>query len=377
MQSSKLRFSIDYIPAEAETWQGITIRRIGGTGFGKGSKTRRALDFASFLVCCFARMCTLGRFDCIVTLTSPPLISFLGLLFARLTSARLVLWMMDMNPDEAIAAGWLREGSIPARVLSWCLTSSLLGAAQIVALDRFMRERIIAKGIPAERVSVIAPWIHSDEVRFDLDGRRQFRERHGLADKFVVMYSGNHSPCHPLDSLLQAAEQLRCEHDIAFCFVGGGSELKKVHNFKQRYELHNILCLPYQPLKHLSASLSAADLHAVVMGDPFVGIVHPCKIYNVMAIGAPVLYIGPSQSHITDLGAAEWLRSDRHNNVDGTVRHILSARDAGARRYESARLQAHEFAQERLVSQLSNAILDQNRFSTDHAPKASSSNLVT
>jgi len=322
-------------------------------------------------------MCTLGRFDCIVTLTSPPLISFLGLLFARITSARLVLWMMDMNPDEAIAAGWLREHSFPARVLSWCLACSLRGAAQIVALDRFMRERIVAKGISAERVSVVAPWIQSDAVRFDLHGRRQFRERHGLADKFVVMYSGNHSPCHPLDSLLQAAEQLRCEPDIAFCFVGGGSEYKKVEEFKQRHELHNILCLPYQPLKHLSASLSAADLHAVVMGDPFVGIVHPCKIYNVMAIGAPVLYIGPPESHITDLGVVDWLSTERHGDLDGTVRHIRNARDAGARRYESACVQACEFSQERLIPLLSTVIVGREQLPTARKASAISSEAAT
>src|SRR5205807_812373 len=65
--------------------------------------------------------------------------------------------------------------------------------------------------------------------------------------------------------------------------------------------LSSIRCLPYQPLSELAASLSAADLHVVVMGEPFVGIVHPCKIYNILNVGAPVLYIGPSPSHITEM----------------------------------------------------------------------------
>ncbi len=47
--------------------------------------------------------------------------------------------------------------------------------------------------------------------------------------------------------------------------------------------------------------LSAADLHVVVMGDAFVGIVHPSKIYNIMSVGRPILYIGPETSHVTDL----------------------------------------------------------------------------
>jgi len=47
-----------------------------------------------------------------VALTSPPLISFLGSLFVKLKGGEFFFWVMDLNPDEAIAAGWLKEGSI-------------------------------------------------------------------------------------------------------------------------------------------------------------------------------------------------------------------------------------------------------------------------
>ena len=47
--------------------------------------------------------------------------------------------------------------------------------------------------------------------------------------------------------------------------------------------------------------LSAADLQVVVMGERFLGIKHPCKIYNILQVGADVLYIGPEPSHITEI----------------------------------------------------------------------------
>jgi hypothetical protein len=31
------------------------------------------------------------------------------------------------------------------------------------------------------------------------------------------------------------------------------------------------------------------------------GLVHPCKIYNILAVGAPVIYIGPQPSHVTEI----------------------------------------------------------------------------
>jgi hypothetical protein len=112
---------------------------------------------------------------------------------------------------------------------------------------------------------------------------------------------GNHSPCHPLTALVEAARRLSHRKDIVFCFVGGGSEQQKVKDFARQNNLANILCLPYQPFATLSASLSAGDLHAVVMGNEFVGIVHPCKLYNILAIGTPFLYIGPTPSHISEI----------------------------------------------------------------------------
>ena len=95
---------------------------------------------------------------------------------------------------------------------------------------------------------------------------------------------------------------------MAFCFIGGGSEFKRMQRWAEEWgnaEKENrkaeILCLPYQPLAQLSSALSSADAHVVVMGNEFVGLVHPCKIYNILAVGAPVIYIGPKPSHVTDL----------------------------------------------------------------------------
>ncbi len=288
-----------------EAWRGVRILRVPSTRFGKKSKWRRAADFASFIFSCCARLVFLRRHDAVVALTTPPLISFIGAWRAKLWRAKFCYWVMDMNPDEAIAAGWLRKDSFAGKILERMSRSSFRSADKIIALDRFMRDRIAAKGISPEKIIVIPPWSLDGDVRFDAAGREQFRREHGLENKFVVMYAGNHSPVHPLDTLMQAAERLKDDGSIAFCFVGGGSEFTKVESRKQKAESENwrlkILCLPYQPLAQLSASLSAADAHVVVMGEAMPGLVHPCKIYNILAVGAPVIYIGPQPSHVTEI----------------------------------------------------------------------------
>lgn len=321
--------------AKREDWRGIKIHRVLGTSFGKGAKWRRAVDFGSFIIACCWKLLWMPRQDAVVALTSPPLISFIAAWFTKLRGGKLYYWVMDLNPDEAIAAGWLREGSLLAQLLQKMSRFSLRRATAVVALDKFMHSRIVAKGIAPEKLVVIPPWSHDDVVRFDAVGRETFRRQHGLANKFVVMYSGNHSPCHPLDSLLAAAQVLADESEFTFLFVGGGSEFAKVKRFAAAHQLKNILCLPYQPLTALAGSLSAADLQVVVMGEPFVGIIHPCKIYNILMVGAPVLYIGPTASHVADifahLGGGQHFRAATHGAVTDVVAHIRAAARAGVR----------------------------------------------
>ena len=314
-----------------ETWRGVNIFRVHSTRFGKGAKWRRAVDFASFIVSSCARLLFLPRHDAVVALTTPPLISFIGAWRAKMWGAKFCYWVMDLNPDEAIAAGWLQADSFAAKVLERMSRFSFRRADTIIALDRFMRDRIQAKGISPAKIAVIPPWSHDHDVRFDPAGREQFRAAHGLTSKFVVMYSGNHSPVHPLATLMQAADRLEGDPGIRFCFIGGGSEFARVKQWAAEKSASGdrpsgILCLPYQPLDRLSASMSAADLHVVVLGDAMRGLVHPCKIYNILAVGAPVLYLGPQPSHVTEildgLGPGYPALRAAHGDAEGLARQI-------------------------------------------------------
>jgi len=315
--------------ARHETWQGVKIIRISSLMLGKQKRWHRAANFATFLATCSLRLLLSPRFDVVVALTSPPLISFLGALFVRIKGGKFFFWVMDLNPDEAIAAGWLRPDSLTEKVLSRLLRYSLMHAERVIALDRFMKSRIVDKGIPEGRVVVLPPWAHTDSVKFDQPGREAFRKQYNLENSFVVMYAGNHSPCHPLNTLIEAARRLSSRQEIVFCFVGGGSEQAEVRKFAAFHKLENVRCLPYQPFDVLSASLSAADLHVVIMGNKFVGIVHPSKLYNILTVGSPFLYIGPKETHISEIAAEN--NGDHisyaatHGDVDAVVNNILLA----------------------------------------------------
>ncbi|MGH9443117.1 MAG: glycosyltransferase family 4 protein [Thermoanaerobaculia bacterium] len=302
--------------------RGVLVSRVWEPALEKRGFWRRVVRSLAFFAGAGFRALAGPRPDVLVVMTSPPLLPVLGRAVAALRRRPYVVWLMDLNPDEAIAAGALSRNGIAAKVLRRLTAFSLRGAARVVVLDRFMREKVESYGVPAGRIEVLPPWSHDTDVRDDADGRRRFRKQHGLEGRMVVMYAGNLSLCHPLDTLIETARRLKEDPVYLFLFVGGGEGVRQVAAAESE-GLSNVRRLPYQPREDLAASLSAADVHVVVMGDAFVGILHPCKVYNVLRVNRPVLSIGPESSPVADAleaaGFSAVWRSVRHGDVDGAA----------------------------------------------------------
>lgn len=285
-----------------ENYRGIEIHRVNCTGFGKRNFFLRVVDGVSFELLLVWKLLFFSRQDVVVSFTSPPLIGFIGTLFCLLRGGRSVQWLMDVNPDAAISVGYLKRGGLAARFLNAIFDFSIKFSDQLVVLDRWMKERIVSHGADPERIVVVPPWPVSELTpELSANAGQAFRAKHGLQDKYVVLYSGNHSIVHPLDTLLQGAQLLRNDPRVVFLFIGGGLRVRDVTSFVEKHQLKNVLQLPHQPRELLQETLASANLHVVVMGEAVSGLVHPSKIYGVLGTGKPYVFIGPRRSHVVDL----------------------------------------------------------------------------
>jgi glycosyltransferase involved in cell wall biosynthesis len=288
--------------AARETLHGVQIRRLPFSSFGKRRIITRVIGTAIFMLQAFFVTLFTPNVDGVFFSTSPPLIGFVTSIAALLRRVPVAYWAMDLNPDQLIAMGKIKPASLPASWLESINRFILRRAALVIALDRFMAERLRPRARLDGKLLVMPPWPHEEHIEQINPATNPFRIRHKLADKFVVMYSGNHSPSNPLTTLLQAASQFKHDPKLRFLFVGGGLGKKEVEAVIEEHHLSNVvISLPYQPLADLRFSLSAADVHVVSLGPDMVGIIHPCKIYGAMAVAKPILFFGPRPSHISDL----------------------------------------------------------------------------
>lgn len=309
--------------AARESRNGVDVRRLPFSSFGKRSLASRLVAQTLFMVQAITYGLLLPHLTRVLASTSPPFAGAGAALVARIRRRPLVWWIMDLNPDQLIATGSIRSDSWPARIFDAINRFCARTAAAVIVLDNYMKQRVTSKYQTRSDVSVIAPWSHEGLPSQETKPGSNFRRRHGLETSFVVMYSGNHALQHPLATVLDAADRLRDMPGVKFVFVGGGAGKSAVEAAIRR-GLPNILSLPYQPLDQLGESLAAADIHVVTMGNDMVGIVHPCKIYGILAAGRPVLYFGPQDSPISSiLDAAQCGWRVDHGDVDRACAVIM------------------------------------------------------
>jgi colanic acid biosynthesis glycosyl transferase WcaI len=309
-----------------ETLRGVRVWRLPASSFGKTTLARRLLGGGLFV----AQALSCGLFvhgkPVVLVSTSPPFAGFAGAILTWLRGLPAVWWVMDLNPDQIVAAGQLAPQAWPVRLFDAMNRITLRLAARVIVLDRFMQERVAAKAEADGGTHVIPPWSAARPSQWRPSWPNAFRTTHRLEQKFVVMYSGNHALQHPLDTLLAAAAQLEHDRDLVFVWIGGGVG-KGAIDAQIRGGATNLVSLPFQPAELLDETLAAADVHVVSMGNDVVGIVHPCKIYGALAVGRPVLFFGPADSPPGELLATIGVgRCVEHGDVAGAVAAITGLR---------------------------------------------------
>src|SRR5437879_10238375 len=135
------------------------------------------------------------------------------------------------------------------------------------------------------------------------------RKHQGLEENIVVMYSGNLGVVHETEALFPLIHYLRGMREVCFLFVGEGQGKTRLQHWASQEKLESVRFLGYQNKEHLRYSLSAGDIHLVTLRSEMEGLSVPSKVYGIMAVGRPVVFIGPEGSEVAalvrDAGCAE------------------------------------------------------------------------
>jgi colanic acid biosynthesis glycosyl transferase WcaI len=259
----------------------------------------RLFHYGTYSVASFYGGLMAGCPDVIVSFSPPLPLGLSAWLLSRIWRRPWLLQIEDLYPDAAVASGVLKNKI----VINFFLKMEeflYVHSQRISVISESFRQVLLAKGVPCPNIEVIPVWADPDQVR-PMPKENNFRHRHGLDGKFVVIYAGNIGLTSCLEDVLNAAEILRTRDDIRIVIVGEGVKKKSLEAEARALNLNNMLFLPYQDREAFPEMLAAADLGLVTL-TPCADLSSlPSKTFNIMASARPILAVTPPDGEIARL----------------------------------------------------------------------------
>lgn len=277
-----------------ENINGVNVLRIRVPEFRKNFTLSRICNILSYFFSAIAATFRVERQDYIFTISQPPILGgMLGVIGKEIKKAKLIYNIQDFNPEQVKAVGFAHNRLILGTMMLLD-KYSCKQAEKIIVVGRDMIETLQGRFGALPAYAYINNWINEMEVfplPADCDQIVQFKRRHGLLDKFIIMYSGNIGLYYDLPNIVKVIEKFREQTEVIFVFIGEGSVLDELRDYRDTHFLSNIKFIPYQEKNNLIYSLNAGDVHLVVNAKGIKGVSVPSKLYGVMAAGKPVLGI--------------------------------------------------------------------------------------
>lgn len=225
-------------------------------------------------------------------------------LLAKLSGSRTLLHIQDYEVDAMLGLGMAgkgKSGSV-AKLASAFERSVLHNVDNVSTISRSMMKKACEKGVPMEKVIFFPNWSEVSRFR-DVSETLiiALRQRLGLPeDRKLILYSGNIGEKQGLESVIDAADQLRHQPWL-FVIVGQGGGKARLEKMAAERGLDNVKFLPLQSYEDLPALLAMGDCHLVIQKRGAADAVLPSKLTNILAVGGNAVITAEAETELGQL----------------------------------------------------------------------------
>ena len=284
-----------------EVRNGVRIERCRGTTFNKDVLLLRLVNMLSYSVALLAKaLIKIKKGDIVIAVTSPPSVPFVAKLACFIHRARLILRLEDIYPETLVATGMIRQNSLMNRILERLNRLLYRNVDRLVVLgeghEDFGRKEI---GSPHNHVHLISNWADVDIVSPAPRENNHLLQEFDLKHKFVIACTGNMGRAQAIETMFEAAAQLRGIDGIHFLFVGSGAKAAWMKEEVAGKSLTNITLLGQRPRNDQANFLNACDISIISLLAGMTGAGVPSRLYNIMASGKPIIALANKDSEIS------------------------------------------------------------------------------
>lgn len=283
-----------------EDYNGVKVIRVSVPQYDKGNKLSRIKNILAYFFRSLWATFKSPKADYILTESQPPILG--GLLgvagkwinLIRFKKSKLLYVIQDYNPEQTIAVGFSKNKLILTAMMLLDKFSCLV-SDKVIVVGRDMVDTM-KKRFPKKmpKTVFINNWIDDKEtypLPKDNEKIVEFKKKHGLDGKFIIMYSGNIGLFYDLENLIKVVERFKDYENVIFPFVGEGTLKEQLMNYVEEHDMKNVVFIPYQAKEDLIYSLNSADVHWIVNAKGIKGVSCPSKLYGLLATAEPSLAV--------------------------------------------------------------------------------------
>lgn len=283
-----------------ESYKGINIKRIFSTSGNRDNKLFRIVNYATFLSSLFINLLFKNDYHKILFVSNPPLAPYIGYLMKKLKGKEYVYLVHDVYPDVAEKIGVIKKTGFIYKLMDKINNKIYLNASKVIVLGRDMKQVIINKGIKEEKIKIITNWADKNN-NFETKVSEEFYKKYNIRNKFNILYTGNISRVHAIDTIIEVARLLKDESGIKFTFVGDGNRKAYIEQLKKSEGLDNIDLNNYVFGEEYNNLLNCADVFISTLQKGIEGLGVPSKTYTYMSVAKPIIAIMSKESEIGNL----------------------------------------------------------------------------
>ena len=140
--------------------------------------------------------------------------------------------------DAAVDHGTTKEGSLRYRVTKYLETSVFKKAQAVTCICEGLRQDIISRGIPENKITVIPNAVNIDKFTYGQEANLDLKQQLGLQDKMVLGFIGSFYAYEGIPLLLDALPNIiKQKPNVRLLLVGGGPQEKIIKNKVKQLKL--------------------------------------------------------------------------------------------------------------------------------------------
>jgi len=252
------------------------------------SFTRRIISFLSYLFVVPLLSFQVKNADVVYASSTPLSVGLLGIWFKKVFNQKFIFEIVDLWPDVPIEMGIIKNKWLQKFVLQ-VEKATYNQAHSIICLSEGMKERIIQKGIPRDKIKIAHNGTNCT-LFFPSKDKANAKQTLGYAkDDFLVLYAGTIGIANGLEFLVDIAVTLN-EPSIKFLILGNGNSEQKVKEYALLKQVNNLAFINYVPKYLVRTYFDAANVGMVTFAQyPILETNSANKFFDYLASGLPVL----------------------------------------------------------------------------------------